>query len=87
MEIALAVACFVVSGLAFGWGFLTEVRQQIRIKRGEPVSVVPTLPFAVQAAVFVMFCLCFLPIPWWIAPIGLVIAVIVLGKMILYVAK
>jgi len=76
------VVCFLASSAAFLFGFVTEWRQAQQTRRGEPVAIVATLPFAVMAAILLAFGLIFLPIPWWIAPIGLAISIVVFGKLI-----
>jgi hypothetical protein len=48
MWIALTIVCFVMGTLASAFGFITEWKQS---SAAGPVSIVATLPFAVQAAI------------------------------------
>jgi hypothetical protein len=57
------------------------------MRRGKPVSLVGTLPWAVAAAIFLSFGLLSLPIPWWNAPIGFVIGVVVFGNSIIRASR
>src|SRR6516225_5833829 len=54
MDLILAISCFVVAILAFMIGFVTEFRQSRKIG---PYAIVPTLPWAVGAGLFVGFAL------------------------------
>jgi hypothetical protein len=62
---AISIVCFVVAALGFGWGFVTEYRQS---RAAGPVAIVPTLPFAVAAGLFVEFGVLWLRlgIPFWV---------------------
>ena len=52
MTIAISIACFALAALSFGWAFVMEYRQS---RSDGPVAIVPTLPFAVPAGIFVEF--------------------------------
>ena len=61
----VSIVCFIFAAISFIWGLVTEYRQS----RAEgPIAIVPTLPFAVAAGIFVTFGLAWLhlDIPFWI---------------------
>ena len=78
----LAIASFVAAALCFLNGIVTEYRQTRRVG---PYAIVPTLPYAVAAAIFVTLGLWFLPasLPWWTYPVGFASALVVCGFTIL----
>jgi hypothetical protein len=82
MALLLPIVCFICATLAFLNGFLTEYRQS---RRRGPYATVPTLPWAVAAAIFVVFGLLLLPydIAWWTLPLAFVGAVLVFGSAIM----
>jgi MFS-type transporter involved in bile tolerance (Atg22 family) len=86
MDLAFSIACFIVGALAFLNGFVTEYRQSRRIG---PYAIVPTLPWAVPAASFVVFGLWFVPynIPWWSLPLAFIGAVVVFGYGIMLATR
>jgi hypothetical protein len=85
MGLYIAIACFVLATLAFLFGFVTEYRQS---RRFEPYALVPALPWAVTAAIFVAMGLWWLPyaIPCWVIPFAFVAATVVFGYAILRAA-
>ncbi len=87
METFVAIFAFTASTTAFLIGFMTELRQARQIRRGEPIALVPTLPYAAAAAVFLMLGLFALPIPWWIAPIGFLCGMLVFGALIMRLSE
>jgi len=68
MMTAFAITCFVVAAFAFTYGAVTAYRQT---RSTGPIAIVPTLPFAVQAAVLVVLGLYLLSgsRPWWSYPL------------------
>jgi hypothetical protein len=82
MKSVLSIICFVMATLAFLNGFVTEYRQS---RRPGPYAIVPTLPWAFLAALFVLFGLWFLPydVPWWAYPLAFVVALITFGFAII----
>jgi O-antigen/teichoic acid export membrane protein len=84
MDLILAISCFVVAILAFMIGFVTEFRQSRKIG---PYAIVPTLPWAVGAGLFVGFALLFLHIAWWIILLAFGGAVVVFGYAIIRASR
>ena len=82
MATAISIACFVFAALSFGWGFVTEYRQS---RTPGPVAIVPTLPFAVAAGVFVEFGVLWLrlAIPFWVHVIVFLGSTVLFGFAIL----
>ena len=69
MTLIVAIVCFTIAAAAFLYGFITEWRQTRTTKYN---AMVPTLPWAVVAAIFVVFGLSWLRtgIPWWAYPLA-----------------
>jgi len=67
MLTAFAITCFVVAALEFTYGVVTEYRQT---RATDPLSIVATLPFALQAAILIVLGLYLLPgsRSWWSYP-------------------
>ncbi len=74
--IALSVTLFAVALAALAWGMVTEHRQR---RETGPVAMVPTLPFAWQAAMIVTIGLVLLrrDAPWAALPWGMYLVVLV----------
>jgi hypothetical protein len=83
MRLFLAIACFLLAAYAFVYGFVTEYRQSRQVG---PFAIVPTLPFAVAAALQLVLGLLLLPceISWWIFPLTFFGAVVVFGFAIMH---
>ncbi len=81
MPIGIAIACFVLAALAFLNGLVTEYRQS---REKGPIAMVPTLPQAVAAAMWVAIGLLWLPvaIPWWAYLLGFFGSALVFGCLI-----
>jgi hypothetical protein len=85
--LTVSVGALIVAGLAIMWGVVTEFRQA---RASGPVAVVPTYPFAVQAALLFTLGLFKIPhrvasLPWW-GCIGLGLAVGAIGIALINVA-
>lgn len=65
MRTAIAIVCFGLSIFAFIYGVVTEYRQS---REGGPIARVPTLPWAIEAALLIVLGLYWLPQPirWWV---------------------
>ena len=73
MRTTFAITCFVLAALAFTYGVVTEYRQT---RATGPIAIVATLPFAVQAAIFIVLGLCLFhgSRPWWSYLLALVVS-------------
>ena len=78
MRTALAITYFVLAALAFTYGIVTEYRQT---RATGPIAIVATLPFALQAAIFIVLGLYLFPgsRPWWSYPLAFVISLTTFG--------
>jgi len=78
MMTAFAITCLVVAAFAFTYGVVTAYRQT---RATDSNAIVPTLPFAVQSAIFIALGLNLLPgsRPWWIYPLAFVVSLATLG--------
>jgi hypothetical protein len=80
----VAAACFLMAAVSFLNGFVTEYRQSRRVG---PYAIVPTLPWAVAAALFVLLGLVALlrqGVPWWCLPLAFVGSLVVFGRAIMW---
>jgi len=73
MGLYVAIACFGLAALGFLNGVVTEYRQSRRVG---PYAIVPTLPWAVAAALLLALGLASLRlgVPWWAFPLVFVAA-------------
>jgi hypothetical protein len=80
-HVVLPIICFIVGALTLSIGLVTEYRQSRRVGS---YAIVPTLPNAVAAALFITFGIWFLPyaIPWWVFPLAFAAMVFVFGLAI-----
>src|SRR5262249_49406136 len=78
MMTAFAIICFIIAAFALTYGVVTAYRQT---RATGPIAIVPTLPFAVQAAILVTMGLCLLPgsRPWWSYTLTLLISLATFG--------
>ena len=79
----VAAACFAMATLSFLNGVVTEYRQSRRVG---PFAIVPTRPWAVAAALFVLLGLVALVqhgVPWWCSPLGFIGCLVVFGYAIM----
>ena len=78
MMTAFAITCFFVAAFAFTYGVVTAYRQT---RATGPIAIVPTLPFAAQAAILVVLGLSLLPgsRPWWSYPLALAVSLTTFG--------
>lgn len=80
MALYLAIICFGMAALCYLVGFVTEYRQSRRVG---PYAIVPTLPYAVAAALFATMgqvsLRLLIAIPWWTFPLVFVCAVVIFG--------
>jgi len=78
MMTAVAITGFVAAALALTYGVVTEYRQT---RATGPIAIVATLTCAVQAAIFFVLGLYFLPCsrPWWSYPVALIVSLTTFG--------
>jgi len=81
MRTGIAIVSFVLSIIAFLYGVVTEHRQS---RAKGPVAIVPTLPWAVAGAVFIVLGLFWLPtkIPWWVCILAFFGSAVTFGYII-----
>jgi hypothetical protein len=77
----VAILCFAASAIALTIGVVTEYRQT---RPREDNAIVPTLPWAVASALFVVLGLFSLPrsMPWWLYPVVFIGAAFAFGYLI-----
>jgi hypothetical protein len=85
MALGIAIACFILAALAFLIGFVTEYRQS---RQAGPIAIVPTLPYAPAAALFLLLGLLLLPssLSWWVYPTAFVGSALAFGYAIMNAA-
>jgi hypothetical protein len=78
MTLSAATVFFTLAVAAFLCGFITEWRQN---RSTRPDAIVPTLPWALAAAIFALFGMFWLraDIPWWVYPLALTGCVLLFG--------
>jgi hypothetical protein len=81
MRTVIAIVCFVLSIIVFLYGVVTEYRQS---HATGPIAIVPTLPWAVEGAIFIVMGLFWLPtpIPWWVYLLAFFSSAITFGYLI-----